>query len=236
MDNQNIYEEIQKLFPDKKAAQITLSMDMAQKRFVSLTHVLRKVGELAGLTSQVTWGVPAGFVKMYEVELYDSDGKWLNKFDEDINWRLDGNLGGSRLYLTFFDTSTDKKITSIPTSIDAIWIWYSFLPATLSDITTGIDIEEQFMPAIKAGVLEDYYASTPVPLGVDKEGKNSLFGINTNMVAYWGGKFKELVIEAKKWVNAWDSSDRRAQNYQHGGKFVIPKEAKDSNISTTSWI
>jgi len=234
MDNQNIYEEIQKLFPDKKAAQIILSMDMAQKRFVSLTGVLRKVGELSSLTSQVTWAVPAGFIRMYEVELYDSDGKWLNKFDEDIDWRIDGDLGNSRLYLTFFDTSTDKKITSIPTSINTIWVWYSSLPTTLADITTGISIEEQFMPAIKAGVLEDYFASTPVPLGVDR-GQNSIFGINTNMVGFWGAKFKELVVEAKKWVNAWDSSDRRAQNYQFGGKFVIPQEAKDANISTTAW-
>ncbi len=219
-------ESIKQIFPQLLEPQIIAEMNTAQDKFARRTHILRKVGLLEGITSQVSWALPTDFVELHEVELYDSDGKTLHKVDEDIDWFVDVGR------LVFYDTDTDKKITTIPTSISYIWTRYSHLPTVLTLVATALTIDTQFTEAVLAGVLETLYARIPTPI-VTKDG--SIMAVNFTAVKYWAAKFQELVIDAKKWINSLDSTERRSRNYQHSGLYSLPKEAKDAYVSTTTW-
>jgi hypothetical protein len=95
-------------------------------------------------------------------------------------------------------------------------------------------VDTQFTEAVMAGALETLYARIPVPLGVDRQG-NPVVGINFRAVEYWRSKFKEIEIDAKKWINNLDSTESRTLSYDHSGLYTSPKEAKDANITPTSW-
>lgn len=210
-------------------------MENAQNRFARLTRILQKIGDLQSLTSQVSWAVPSEFVELYEVELYDSDSKSLNKVNEDIDWVLDNN----RLifYATSLDTdgSTITKITSIPTSINAILVRYSHLPAALTARTVALELDNpDFTPAVMYGALATLYGRIKQSLGIDREG-NAVLGIDRNTRDYWEVKFKEQVIEAKRYINSQDSTESEAINYRDPGMTILPKEASDANLSKTNW-
>ena len=136
--------------------------------------------------------------------------------------------------MVFFDTSSGKKITEIPDNISYIWTRYSHLPTTLALVGTALTIDTQFTEAVEAGALETFYARTPMPVGVDRSG-NPIIRIDFNAVKYWASKFKEIELDAKKWINSLDSTKGEVINYQYAGYFELPKEAKDAYISTTAW-
>ena len=227
MTTLQIYESVKQIFPSLLEPQIIAEMNHAQDKFARKTQILRAVGVLKTMTSQASWTLPSGVVEIYEIELYDSDGKSLHKVDENIDWFVDGGE------LVFFDTSSDTKITTIPTSISTIWVRYSLLPTTLTVVATALTIDTQFTEAVLAGTLETLYARTPLP-GADRLG-NPIVKVDFQAVKYWGAKFQEIVIDAKKWINSIDSTERRSRNYQHSGLFSLPKEAKDANITEVNW-
>ena len=223
------------IFPELLETQVLLEMENAQNRFARLTRILEKIGDLQSLTSQVSWAVPSEFVELYEVELYDSDSKSLNKVNENINWVLDNN----RLifYATSLDTdgSTITKITSIPTSINSILVRYSHLPAALTARTIALELDNpDFTPAVMYGALATLYGRIKQSLGIDREG-NAVLGIDRNTRDYWEVKFKEQVIEAKRYINSQDSTESEAVNYRDPGMTILPKEASDANLSKTNW-
>lgn len=223
------------IFPELLETQVLLEMEVAQNRFARESKILQKVGDLQNLTSQVSWVVPSEFIELYEVELYDSDSKSLNKVNEDINWVLDNN----RLifYATSLDTdgSTITKITSIPTSINSILVRYSHLPAALTARTVALELDNpDFTPAVMYGALATLFGRIKQPLGIDREG-GAVLGIDRNTRDYWEVKFKEQVIEAKRYINSQDSTESEAVNYRDPGMTILPKEASDANLLKTSW-
>ncbi len=228
MTTLQIYESIKQIFPSLLEPQIIAEMNHAQDKFARRTHILKKVGELKTITSQVSWDIPSEVVELYEIELYDSNGIALNKVNVNIDWFVDGGV------LVFFDTTSTAKITTIPTSINTIWTRYSYLPIALVTVATALTIQLDFTEAVLAGTLETLYGRIPVPLGIDRQG-NPIIAINFTAVKYWAGKYKELVFDAKRWVNMLDSTEREVRNYQFAGMFSLPKEAKDANITPTNW-
>ena len=226
MTTLQIYETIKQIFPSLLEPQILAEMNHAQDRFARKTQILRKIGLLADITSQVSWDLPSDLVELYEVELYDSNGKALNKVDVNIDYLVDGGR------LIFYGTDTDGEITTIPTSISYIWTRYSHLPTALTVVATALTVDTQFTEAVLAGALETLYGRIPVPIAT-KDG--TIMSVNFTGVKYWASKFQQIVIEAKKWIKCIDSTERRGRNYQHAGLYSLPKEAKDAYVSTTAW-
>ena len=238
MTTSEMYESVKQLFPSLGQTQIILEIDRAQKKFCRKTKVLRKIGTLATLTSKAYWDIPADFIHLYEVELYDSDYAPLNKIDEEIDWYIDGDTSAGKYngQLRFYSTNS-TEISTIPTTISYILTRYSHLPTTLATVATTLDIvDDDFTEGIFALVLESFYARMPVSLGVDRGG-NPVQGINSNMVSYWRGKARGIEIDAKKWINKRESTERNATNYQHAGATSLPKEHTDATLvaAATSW-
>ena len=227
MTTLQIYESIKQIFPSLLEPQIIAEMNNAQNKFARRTQVLRKVGLLEGITSQVSWDIPTEVVEVYEIELYDSDGKPLEKIDEDIDWVIDGGR------LIIYDTSSDTQITTVPTSITYIWVRYSHLPTALVTVATALTLDVQFTEAVLAGALETLYGRTPVPIGI-ADGQ-PIVAVNFQAVKYWANKYRELVLDAKRWINSLDSTEGRVISYDHAGIYSLPKEAKDAYVSTTTW-
>ena len=221
-------------FPDIGETQVLIEMQNSQNQFARLTGVLQKIGALAGLTENVSWNLPSDFVELYEVELYDTDSKALNKVNEDINWIVDDDM--LIFYATSLasDGSTITKITSIPTSINAIRTRYSHLPAALTARSVALDVPVQFTPAIMYGALATLFGRMRQPISIDQQG-NTILAIDRNTRDYWEAKFKQMVIEAKRYINSQDSTASEAVNYQDPGKTILPQEALDASLSTTSW-
>ena len=227
MTTLQIYESIKQIFPSLLEPQIIAEMNNAQNKFARRTQVLRKVGLLEGITSQVSWDLVSGCIEVYEVELYDSDGKTLNKVDENIDWFIDDGK------IIFYDTDSDAQITTIPTTISSIWVRYSHLPTALATVATALTIDSQFTEAVLAGALETLYGRTPVPIGI-ADGQ-PIVAVNFQAVKYWANKYRELVLDAKRWINSLDSTEDRVINYDHAGLYVLPQEAKDTNITGVVW-
>ena len=237
-----MYESVQQLFPDLGQTQIILEIDRAQKKFCRKTKILKEVGNLATLTSKAHWDLPAGFIELYEVELYDSSYAPLHKVDEDIDWYIDsgGSFGlgggGTTMGLRFYSTN-GTEISSIPTSITYILTRYAVAPTTLATVATALDVtNDDQTEGIFALVLESFYARIRVPLGTDRNG-NAMVGIDAKMVTYWQAKAREIELDAKKWINKLDSTERRTRNYQHAGLYSLPKEHTDATLvaAATSW-
>ena len=214
--------------------QIIAEMNISQNKFARETKILQQIGDLQSLTSQVSWALPSDFVRLYEVELYDTNSKELSKINETIDWVIDNNR------LIFFSTEqatngTVTKITSIPTAIGAILVRYSILPTTIVLRATNQtdDIPTQFRPAIFYGALATLYGRIKQSV-LDSSG-NAVLMIDRDTRNYWEAKFKEQVREAKKYINSQDSTVRRVVNYQHAGAQRLPREAKDTNLTVTSW-
>ena len=238
MTTLEMYESVQQLFPDLGQTQIILEIDRAQKKFCRKTKVLKEIGTLATLTSKAYWDIPAGLVELYEVELYDSSYAPLHKVDEDIDWYVDGDTAAGKIggQLRFYSTS-GTEISTIPTSITYILTRYAKLPTTLATVATALDVtDDDLTEGIFASVLESFYARIRLPLGTDRGG-NAVVGIDSKMVAYWQAKAREIELDAKKWINKLDSTERRTRNYQHAGLFSLPKEHTDATLvaAATSW-
>ncbi len=212
-------------------------MDNQEQRFARETNIIRDIGKLATLTTKAYWDLPTGVLEVYEVELYDASYAPLHKVDENIDWFIDDSQ------LRFFSTD-GTEISTIPTSITYILTRYSRLPTTAvaayivtnSTYPAAFAIPEHFSEAILAGTLSAFYGRIRIPLGIDREG-NAVLGIDRNSRDYWEAKYGRLRIEAKKWMNSLDSTERRSRNYQHAGLYSLPKEHTDATLvaAATSW-
>ena len=227
MTTLQIYESIKQIFPSLLEPQIIAEMNNAQDKFARRTHILRAVGDLKTINTKVSWDLVSGCIKVYEVELYDSDLKRVSKIDENIDWFIDDGK------IIFYDTSEDEQITTIPTTISSIWVRYSHLPTALATVAIALTIDSQFTEAVLAGALETLYGRTPVPIGI-ADGQ-PIVAVNFQAVKYWANKYRELVLDAKRWINSLDSTEGRVISYDHAGLYSLPKEAKDTNITGVVW-
>jgi hypothetical protein len=241
MRPQVVVETVKQSFPELGVMQIANEMDNQEQRFARETNIIRDIGNLATLTSKAFWALPTGFLELYEVELYDSAYAPLHKVDEDIDWFIDDSQ------LRFYSTD-GTEISTIPTSISYILTRYSKLPTTAvaayivtnNAYPTAFAIDEQFSEAILAGTLSAFYGRIPKEVPVmNREGNvtRTLFTIDRNSRDYWEVKYERLKIEAKKWMNTLDSTERRSRNYQHAGLYSLPKEHTDATLvaAATSW-
>lgn len=236
-----VFETVQQSFPGIGLIQIANEMDNQEQRFARETNIIREIGTLATLTTKAYWDLPTGVLEVYEVELYDSAYAPLHKVDEDIDWFIDDSQ------LRFYSTD-GTEISTIPTSISYILTRYSRLPTTAiaaSIITndsypTTFAIPEHFSEAILAGTLSAFYGRIPKEVPVmNREGSVSrtILTIDRDSRNYWEAKYGRLKIEAKKWMNSLDSTERRSRNYQHAGLYSLPKEHTDATLvaAATSW-
>lgn len=220
----NLVEMVEDIFGQGKRTFILKQIDSAQKEFCRSSKILTDRAELTDITNNVAWVLPADFLKLTELEVYDSNGYPLSLFNQGLKYEIEfGAL--------YFISLASTPLVSIPTAIDSMFIKYIKLPTTITDLTDSLDIPEDYHLAMEAFLLERMYARYPVDIVSNGQ---IVKGIDRQMVRYYNEKYKEYIREARK--NRFnDESITEPIQYPGAGKYELPKRNKyESAGSITS--
>ena len=225
MTVQQMIESVKQIFPQVLETQIAIEIDSAQKEFCRKSRILRKVASLSSLTSQAQWSVPADFVHLYRVMLYDSNGQVIDKTNAQLDWIVEAGI------LIIYSTSS-SVISSIPTTVSTIYVRYSHLPGAIEDRADSFDVDDaDYLEGIYAYVMKSMYSKFPVPIGISRDG-TPMYGLHIQMIRYWEREGRSTELLAKKVLNMADSTEREAQYYGYAGRIVLPEEHKISTANT----
>ncbi len=229
MTVQQMIESVQQIFPQGIESQIALEIDSAQKKFCREARCLRKLGSLSNITSQAQWTVPSDFIHLYRVMFYSDTGQKKDKTDVSLDWTLQG---GIVLPVLIFYSTGSAILSTIPTSVSAILVRYSYLPSDIRDRTDTFDLKEDYVEGVYAYVMESMYSKFPVVLGMSRN-QEPISGIHTQMLQYWERKAGKTRLLAKKMLNIGDDTEIDVVNYDHAGRIVLPEEHQVSG--GTAW-
>lgn len=197
MTFENLIEEVEEMFVHTPLTRqrIIKEFDKAQKRFNDDTHIISTRASLSGIGSARSFSLPADFYALDKVEFLNTNGEVLP--DHPLVWTIENDkiIFDSKLY----------TITSIPTYITTIYIYYTQVPTTLTADTDSLEVIEQFQDALTLRVLEKLhtvYNTIPVQ---DRDG-NISYQKDWNAIRYYNGQYKERVRDAKKYLNTIDNS------------------------------
>lgn len=224
MTTQAYLDAIKQAFPSVSDTQILKDIDRAQKLFATEVGLTTATGQLANITTNFAWTLPAGFRKLIDVRLYDSSGNPIYWGDEYAQISYEIQLG--KFYLK---SLTSTPITATPSGIGRIILVYETLPTTILTQDTALEIEEEFRDAIEHDVLRKYYAKYPTLMG---EGGVQLK--DWNAVSYHTKEYEKLRYQAKRYKNSKETTLGDTQNYQFAGRQRLPLRSYDSAYSSTT--
>lgn len=165
-------EQLLEVFPKYSEVLIKLDINRVYKDFCWKTRLLKKSSNLT-LTTAVRYALPSDFQELVWVKAYNSTGAEVN----DVTYNIEGG------YITFNDVY-GEIITSLPTNIVTITLYYVYTPADLT-LTDSPAIPSMFHESLVEGVMEKYYR---------REGILQQHGASKQY-------YKEAVIEGKKYAN-----------------------------------
>lgn len=230
MTLQQLVEGVEQNFPLEETGvsrtQILKEFDLAQKTLCSEAGLLEESGSLSDVTSYISWSLPSNFVRLNQVDLYDSDGDPLYIENLSMDFEVyDGSIH-------FFSTST-TPLSSMPSTVAYIVLRYEKMPSDIESITSTVDIDEVEYPAMEAFVYKRLYSKVRLPKYVDKDG-NVIKTIDTTSLNYWDREYFRLKVEAKRRNNLLDNTERNAVYYKSAGQTYFVKRTKEVSIDTVS--
>lgn len=172
MTTKQIVEQLLEVFPKYTETLVRMDVNRVYKDFCYKTRLLRKSANLT-LSTAVKYSLPSDFQELVWVKAYDASSNELDILTYDIE-------GG---YIYFYDVYGDK-MTTFPTAITTITLYYIYIPTDLS-LTDTPAIPTMFHEALVEGVMEKYYR---------REGILQQHGASKQY-------YKEAVIEGKKHAN-----------------------------------
>lgn len=224
MTLQNLVEGIEQVFPSIGRTQILKEFDLAQKTLASEAELLEESGSLSDVSSYISWNLPSGFVKLNEVDFYDTSGNPLYKENLSIDFEVyDGQI--------HFVSTTTTPLESMPSTIIYIILRYEKLPSDIETVDSTVTIDEVEYPAMEAFVMKRFYSRVKVPKYVDKNGEVVSVIDNTSL-NYWNGEYHRLKVEAKRRKNLLDTTERKAVYYPTAGQTYFLKRTKEASIDT----
>lgn len=226
MTLQQLVEGVEQMFPTVGRTQILKEFDLAQKTLCSEASLIEESGSLSDVDSYISWNLPSGFVKLNQLDFYDSDGYPLYIENLNIDFKIyDGQI--------HFFSITSTPLSSMPSTISYIVLRYDRLPSDIDSITSTVEIDEVEYPAMEAFVIKRLYSKIPVPKYVDNNGK-IVNVIDSTQLKYWDNEYHRLKIEAKRRNNLLDDTERTSVFYPHTGKTYFVKRTKETSIDTIS--
>lgn len=221
MNTSQLIESVQQVFPKVSRTQIRLDLDIAQKLIASDTGTITTVGSLSNPTTSVAWSLPAGFVELLEINLYDAD--YNPVYMESLNYTFE--VVNDKLYI--------YSLSSTPISgLDCTYaqIVYKELPTTLSSESTDLELEEYYRDAIESYVLSKYFSKFPVPF---VSGGQVVEALNLQAANFHRNNYNDLRIRLKREVNSRIKTDNHFYNYGFAGKMYLPKRSGEAVSSGT---
>lgn len=222
MTLQNLVELVKDLFPNMGEPRILKEIDIAQKEFCNETKILLNRGELTDLTN-TAWLLPDDFLRLKEVQAYDSNGNWVDLFNEGIAYELD-------LIGIYFYSTTGTALDSMPSTISSMYITYYAKSADVTLVTDTLSISDEYYLALEAFVLSRMYSRYPVSTII----KNEKFEqVDRQMAIFHKNTYKEYVRTAKK--NRFrDDTIAEAIYYPGAGKYTLPKKKEFASVTTVT--
>ena len=198
MTLQRICERIQREIPQVKIPEIVEDINEIQKDFCVETEILRKTGDITIVANTVTYTLLTEFStldKVLRVDFLDSSGVLV---DEEDTLKMDIKPDGK---VTFYDYY-GQAITTIPSGIATIRVYYSYTPATLvsGTLTASPDIPDHLHDGLVHGELARLYSRIPTIVKAFPDGSTAQTKDFQSM-QYNEVKYREYVIKAKKLAN-----------------------------------
>jgi hypothetical protein len=173
MTLKQMIEQVLEIFPDYTETMIKIDLNRVYKDFCYKTRILRKTSNLT-LTTATSYSLPHDFQELIHVKAYNSSSVEVN----NITYKIENKI------IYFYDEYGDK-LTVLPTNIATITIYYVYVPADLSSLTSSPAIPEMFHEALVEGVYEKYYRRKGI---LQQHGASKQY-------------YKEAVLEGKKYAN-----------------------------------
>jgi hypothetical protein len=227
MTLQQLVEGVEQVFPKKETGigrtQILKEFDLAQKTLCSEAGLLESSGSLADVDTYTSWSLPSDFVKLKQVDLYDSDGYPLYIGNLSIDFEV---YNGQ---IHFYSTTT-TPLASMPSTISYIILRYEKMPSDIESVTSTVNIDEVEYPAMEAFVFKRLFSRVRMPRYVDKNGE-IVSAIDSSSLKYWSEEYYRLKVESKRRNNLLDDTVRSATFYKTAGASYFLKRNKEEEIS-----
>ena len=204
MTVRNLVEEIQLVFPQVGVTMILKELNNAQNKFAFESRVLRGSSQLTTITSTYNYTLPTDFYSLLRIDYFDSSNKKLDFVD--MIYKVEGG------YITFNSRNT-TSFTGFSSTVNNIIIRYVKKPTEITGFTVTstlgvvseatLDIPDLFTEGVQAKILERLYTLFPVPIATQN---GVTQGINMQVVSHFNKVYKENVMQAKKYINSYDSS------------------------------
>lgn len=204
MTVRNLVEEIQLVFPQVGVTMILKELNNAQNKFAFESRVLRGSSQLTTITSTYNYTLPTDFYSLLRIDYFDSSNKKLDFVD--MIYKVEGG------YITFNSRNT-TSFTGFSSTVNNIIIRYVKKPTEITGFTVTstlgvvseatLDIPDLFTEGVQAKILERLYTLFPVPIATQN---GVTQGINMQAVSHFNKVYRENVMQAKKYINSYDSS------------------------------
>ena len=221
MTTLQMIDSIHQVFPNVSRNQIRLDLDSAQKLLASETGTITTRASLSAPTTNFAWELPAGFIRLLDFVMYDADNEPIYKDDENYNHQIE--------FDKFFVYSTGSTpITGLDCT--SAYIHYEGLPATLSNETVALEIEQHYRDAIEHYVLSKYFAKFPIPFVSNGQLVQAL---NLNASNLHDSRYEKLRIKLKREFKSRETTDNHYMNYNYPGRFYLPRRPNDDTTGST---
>ena len=204
MTVRNLVEEIQLVFPQVGVTMILKELNNAQNKFAFESRVLRGSSQLTTITSTYNYTLPTDFYSLLRIDYFDSSNKKLDFVD--MIYKVENG------YITFNSRNT-TSFTGFSSTVNNIIIRYVKKPTEITGFTVTstlgvvseatLDIPDLFTEGVQAKILERLYTLFPVPIATQN---GVTQGINMQAVSHFNKVYRENVMQAKKYINSYDSS------------------------------
>lgn len=191
MTVQNIVEEVRTVFPSLGETQLVKELDKAQKDFVAQTRCLIGLYQLSSPDSYTAWKLPSDIDLVFDIDVFDSNGKPLYMEDDNIVWKIMGD------YLLFYDLD-QQRITSLPSTYYDVYLWVYKKPSSISDINGTLSIQEEYHPYLVNYIFAKAYSLYPIEIGTTN---GIIKARDWNAVRFHRNEYERGIREAKKKTN-----------------------------------
>lgn len=198
MTTQNIFEQLQLVFPQVNVNMVLKEINDAQKKFCLDTRILRSIVEInnndgaTDLSTMVEYVIPSNVLEVNEIEYYKSDKQVILM---DVRHKI--------MNRTIKWFGTISQFNGFANNVDNIKLYCIIYPSEVTTLSTELQVPAMFTEGVQAKVFERMYSMFPIEMIV--EGRQARM-INTNMIQYFGKIYKDNVIQAKKYLNSIDGT------------------------------
>jgi len=213
MTLQTIFEKLKVMFPRATEQLIIQEIDVAQKRFVTRTKILKQAGELSGITSYISFALPDDFKSLRGIYYYDSDGNPI--YEEELTIAAEVHIVSSQKKLTFRST-TLTPISSLPAEIAYIQIEYYKSPTAITTRNSTFSIPEDYWSTIEKMVMIELHRMFPRAMEVNGRTYESIDWKGIERLEF-GVRRDELQAIADRNVGD-DDRDYDVSFYSHAGE------------------